>query len=176
MTEEEWRDCYYYPDYAVSSEGNVVRKKDGLILKQYPQKSGYVYVWVDRGYGKHTVPVHRLVCIAFHGEEGYQKGLMVDHINTIRNDNRASNLHWVDAKGNANNPLTLAKRKNGQIKSKNMMWPKDYIDYLRWRCRIKCPTKYLKYVDEWIQNVTEQQMNYFINIERQHLIDRGIYH
>ena len=67
----EWRDCIYYPDYMVSDEGEVVRKKDGLILKQYPQKSGYVYVWLDRGYGRHTVPVHRLVCIAFHGDEGY---------------------------------------------------------------------------------------------------------
>ena len=56
------------------------------------------------------------------------------------------------------------------------MYPTDYIDYLRWRCRINWPTRYLKYIDEWIQNVTEQQMDYFINVERQHLIDRGIYH
>ena len=111
----EWRDCIYYPDYMVSDEGEVVRKKDGLILKQYPQKSGYVYVWLDRGYGRHTVPVHRLVCIAFHGDEGYSNGLFVDHINTIRSDNRACNLRWVTPKENANNETTKLNRKKKKI-------------------------------------------------------------
>ena len=87
VKEEDWRDCVFYPNYAVSDQGNVVRKKDGLLLKQYLQKSGYVYVWVDRGWGRHSVPVHRLVAIAFHGIEGYKNGLFVDHINTIRSDN-----------------------------------------------------------------------------------------
>lgn len=111
MEREKWIDCLFYPDYQVSNLGNVVRKSDGLILQQYHQKSGYVYVWMDRGNGKHPVYVHRLVCIAFHGAQGYVDGMLVDHINTIRSDNRASNLHWVDAKGNMNNPLTLAKRR-----------------------------------------------------------------
>ena len=109
--EEEWRDCEFYPNYAVSDQGNVVRKKDGLLLKQYLQKSGYVYVWVDRGWGRHSVPVHRLVAIAFHGVEGYKNGLFVDHINTIRSDNRACNLRWVTPKENSNNPLTLENKK-----------------------------------------------------------------
>jgi len=98
VEQEEWRDCLYYEGYAVSSLGRVLRIRDNHILKQYPQKSGYVYVWMDRGNGRHTVPVHRLVCIAFHGEEGYKQAMFVDHINTIRSDNRAVNLHWVDAK------------------------------------------------------------------------------
>lgn len=55
------------------------------------------------------------------------------------------------------------------------MWPNDYIDYLKWRCHMNWPNRYLRYIDEWIQNVTEQQMNYFINVERRHLIKRGIY-
>ena len=112
MDNEEWRDADYYPGYMVSNLGNVVRISDGLILTQYKQKSGYVYVWMDRGFGRHAVPVHRLVCIAFHGEQGYIDGMYVDHINTIRDDNRACNLHWVTPKGNANNPLTLLKRKH----------------------------------------------------------------
>jgi len=109
--EEEWRDCELYPNYAVSDQGNVVRKKDGLLLKQYLQKSGYVYVWVDRGFGRHSVPVHRLVAVAFCGIEGYKNGLFVDHINTIRNDNRACNLRWVTPKENSNNPLTLENKR-----------------------------------------------------------------
>lgn len=108
---EEWRDIELYPQYQVSSLGNVVRKKDGLLLKQYPQKSGYVYVILDRGFGRHYVAVHKLVCVAFHGIDGYKQGLYVDHINTIRSDNRACNLRWVTPKENANNETTKLNRK-----------------------------------------------------------------
>ena len=46
-----WRDIPLWPDYKVSDAGEVVRKKDGIIVKQYVQKSGYAYVWLNRGYG-----------------------------------------------------------------------------------------------------------------------------
>ena len=55
------------------------------------------------------------------------------------------------------------------------VWSKDYIDYLKWRCLRNWPGKYLKYIDEWINNVTKEQMNYYINFERKHLIENGIY-
>ena len=118
--EEEWRDIDIYPQYQISSLGNVVRKKDGVILKQYPQKNGYVYVVLDRGRGRHYVPVHRLVCYAFHGSEGYAKGLFVDHINTIRSDNRASNLRWVTPFENANNETTKLNRRKNRKENKVM--------------------------------------------------------
>jgi hypothetical protein len=108
---EEWRDIPTYDSYQASSLGNILRKSDGLILKQYIQKSGYSYVWLNRGYGNHSVPVHRLVAYAFLGMEGYKKGLFVDHINTIRSDNRVSNLRWVTPLQNANNENTKLNRK-----------------------------------------------------------------
>ena len=118
---EEWRDIPTYEMYQASSLGNIMRKSDGLILKQYIQKSGYVYVWLNRGFGSHTVPVHRLVAYAFLGIEGYEKGLFVDHINTIRSDNRACNLRWVTPKENANNETTkLNRKKNGKGRKKSI--------------------------------------------------------
>lgn len=111
---EYWLECLYYPDYEVSNLGNVRRKRDKKILKQYPQRNGYVYVWVSRGHGNMSVPIHRLVCIAFHGEQGYINGLFVDHINTNRADNRADNLHWVTQMENMHNPITLSKRRKQQ--------------------------------------------------------------
>lgn len=47
-------------------------------------------------------------------------------------------------------------------------------NYLHWRCRMNWHTKYLKYIDEWISNVTDNQLIYFEK-EMNHLIDRGIY-
>ena len=108
---EEWRDIPTYEMYQASSLGGIMRKVDGLILKQYVQKNGYVYVWLDRGYGRHSVPVHRLVAYAFLGIKGYEEGLLVDHINTIRSDKRACNLRWVTPKENANNETTKLNRR-----------------------------------------------------------------
>lgn len=107
----QWKTVYLSDDYIVSDEGEVARVKDGLVLKQYPQKSGYVNVWLRLPWGNKSFPVHRLVCIAFHGIKGYEQGLFVDHIDTNRANNNASNLRWVTPKGNANNPLTLEKRR-----------------------------------------------------------------
>lgn len=113
---EEWKENPLYPEYLISNLGNVARKKDGLVLKQYPQKSGYVSVILNRGYGKVYVPVHRLVATTFLGLKGNEKGLYVDHINTIRSDNRVENLRWVTPKENANNENTKKNRQRNKVK------------------------------------------------------------
>ena len=107
----EWKQIYNSDKYVVSDEGEVARVDTGQILKQYQRPDGYMVVWLRYPYGNVATPVHRLVCVAFHGEEGLIKGMYVDHIDTNRANNRSDNLHWVTPKGNANNPLTLAKRK-----------------------------------------------------------------
>ena len=38
----------------------------------------------------------------------------IDHINTIKTDNRAENLRWVTAKENMNNPLTRKQLSEGK--------------------------------------------------------------
>lgn len=107
----EWRDIPCWGDYMANNLGEILDKNSYKVLKQYPQKSGYVNVWLKRGGNRISVPVHRLVCMAFHGEEGYAKGLFVDHKDTNRANNRADNLHWVTPKENMNNPNTISKRK-----------------------------------------------------------------
>lgn len=47
--------------------------------------------------------------------------------------------------------------------------------YLEWRCRTNWHNKYLKYINEWVSNVTPTQLEYF-KIEKQHLIDKGVYY
>ena len=49
--------------------------------------------------------VHRLIWEAFNGK--IPEGFQIDHINTIRNDNRLENLRLVTPKENCNNPLTI---------------------------------------------------------------------
>ena len=117
----EWRDVPWWDNYQVSTEGEVARKKDGVILKQYIQKSGYAAVYLkDRTGWVSAVMVHRIVAKAFLMDEMVDDKQMVDHINTIRHDNRLCNLRIVDAKGNANNELTKLKRRKRYAKQQHM--------------------------------------------------------
>lgn len=85
-------------------KGSCYVVDDGHIYNERGKEIGYVgangYAVVDRlGY------IHRIIWEAFKGKipEGYE----IDHINTIRNDNRLSNLRLVTHKENCNNPLTI---------------------------------------------------------------------
>lgn len=58
--------------------------------------------------------VHRLVAESFlHKENGKE---YIDHIDTNKTNNAVSNLRWVTAKENSNNPLTLKKCSIASIK------------------------------------------------------------
>ena len=93
----------------VSDEGEVLRKRDGVIMKQYIQKSGYAAVYLRKDGWVSAVMVHRLVAEAFLPRiEGKE---YVDHINTVRHDNRLSNLRWASPYDNANNETTKQNRK-----------------------------------------------------------------
>ena len=84
--------------YSVSSEGRFF--KNGKEMKGWI--NGHNYVWVNM-YGK-GYKLHRLVAQAFIPNP--ENKPCIDHINTIRTDNRVENLRWVTHKENSNNPLT----------------------------------------------------------------------
>lgn len=71
------------------------RSKDGYALINLITPEG-----IRKMYQVHRLmyQVHRLVGITF--VEGYQEGLIINHINEVKDDNRASNLEWVTEKIN----------------------------------------------------------------------------
>lgn len=81
------------------------KAQDKLVLCKLTQdKDGYFFIGVQKP--KVTkVKVHRLVFETFVSEipQGYE----IDHINTIRDDNKLENLRLCTPKENHNNPLTL---------------------------------------------------------------------
>lgn len=113
---EEWKDVKGFEGrYQVSNMGRVrsldrieldkrgrTHHAKGMILKDSLNKGrGYYRVSLSDGHRNYThYEVHRLVAIHF--VPGYKKGLVVNHINKIKTDNRAQNLEFCTYKYNLN--------------------------------------------------------------------------
>lgn len=88
-------------------------------LKTYPNNNGYPCVSLrstkvtDKDLINHRAVVHRLIAITF--VEGYEKGLVVDHIDRNRKNNHASNLRWVTS--SVNNTRTTRNYKRSMVRS-----------------------------------------------------------
>lgn len=74
-------------------------------LKPSTIRNGYKIIHIGK-----TRLAHRLVWEVFNGE--IPKGMEIDHINTIRGDNRLSNLRIVSSKENKANPITKNRYKD----------------------------------------------------------------
>jgi hypothetical protein len=120
LPNEEWRDVVGYEGlYQISNLGRVkslhrkMKRGSGIWVKpvkimQPPiNGNGYHQVTLYDVNGKGKIKgVHQLVAEAF--IKNIHKYMCIDHINTIKTDNRIENLRWCDYKMNMNNPITKA--------------------------------------------------------------------
>ena len=112
MEEEIWKPIKDYEGlYEVSNLGRVKSlnyRKTGKekILKNIECR-GYLAVCLTKNGKQKLFKVHRLVAETFIPNP--ESKPCIDHINTIKNDNRVKNLRWVTHKENNNNPLTKKK-------------------------------------------------------------------
>lgn len=92
----EWRPVEGYPNYEVSSDGQVrslprERTRGGL-LRQGKNLKGYWYVTLCRGRETHRFRTHRLVAEAFIGP--CPAGQEVRHLDDDKDNNDAANLAY----------------------------------------------------------------------------------
>ena len=125
MESEIWKDVQGFEGrYQVSNMGRVrsldrtsidkagrIHYARGMLLKDSLNDRGYYRVSLSDGHRNYThYEVHRLV--ALHFVPGYKKGLVVNHKNEIKTDNRAENLEWCTYQYNLNYSDVIAwKRK-----------------------------------------------------------------
>ena len=118
---EVWRPVKGYEGlYEVSNLGNVrsldrhvkIGKGYGL-LKGKPMKTstnshGYLMAMLSKNGQRKQYYIHRLTAEAFIPNPNDLP--FIDHINTIRDDNRVENLRWCNAAGNLANPISRKRR------------------------------------------------------------------
>lgn len=123
MIEEIWKEIDGYPNYKVSSMGNVKNYKSGRILKP-TAKDGYLSVALYNANGRKYFFVHRLVACAFiPNPSDYPE---VNHKDEIRSNNCLSNLEWCTSKYNANYGMHNAKISMANIGNKNHFYGKHH--------------------------------------------------
>lgn len=109
--------------YEISNKGNV-RSVDrhvmlgnqycllkGKPIKPFPNSTGYLRVGLSKNSKDKKYLVHRLVAEAFIPNPNNLP--CIDHINTIRDDNKVENLRWCDTAGNLANPISRERRIEG---------------------------------------------------------------
>lgn len=77
----------------------VARAHSGMWLKTFANVNGYLRVNLNMDGQKTQHYVHRLVCAAWHGPAPVDKP-QVNHLNSVKSDNRAENLEWCSASEN----------------------------------------------------------------------------
>jgi len=94
---ETWKPILGYEGiYLVSDLGRIKRISSGRILKEI-DKRGYSQICLYKNGVSRKFSAHRVVLEAFIGKSG----LVTDHINEIKTDNRLSNLQYVSIRENS---------------------------------------------------------------------------
>jgi hypothetical protein len=104
-TIEVWKPVVGYEGvYEASDFGNVRRIKPGIatrpgkVLKPFPHSEGYLRVSLSVNCLAINKYIHILVAEAFYGP--CPKGMEVNHKNTVKTDNRLSNLEFITHRDN----------------------------------------------------------------------------
>ena len=107
-----WRSLDEFPDYIVSESGYVAR--GAILLKQTPDRDGYLLVNLRKPGKRRMAKVHQLVLEAFVGPK--PKGLETRHLNGKRTDNRLENLAWGTHRQNVADCVAHGTASGGSMK------------------------------------------------------------
>ena len=130
---------YGFPDYYVTSDGNIWSNKSHKLLLPAPDSSGYLTVSLQSNGKQSTKRLHRLVAEAFVPNDDPAHKTTVDHIDGDKTNNRADNLQWLSNADNIRKskckPVMLFDTLSGDVEQFNSQ--KDAAAFLG------CSTQYM---------------------------------
>lgn len=98
---EEWKVITSFPEYSISTLGNIRNDTTGRFLKPGLAKIGYYRVCLTKDKHNKCILFHRLIALAFLPNPDNKP--VVDHINRDKTDNRLENLRWATVSENTLN-------------------------------------------------------------------------
>ena len=110
----------------VNNSKQPTKMVKGQIMTPCKTKNGYLEIGLYKDGKYKRLRINRLVAFAFIPNP--ENKPHVDHINTIRNDNRVENLRWCTPKENTNNELTLKHKSESHKGEKNHMFGKHHSE------------------------------------------------
>lgn len=116
----EWREIPGFPGYFAGSDGHIwsrVRCPEAKRLAGADRGDGRRIVVVKRDDGRLvTQRVHRLVCIAFHGQPPFPRA-EARHLNDVCDDNVPTNLRWGTRRQNIEDAIANGRMRLGSRRS-----------------------------------------------------------
>lgn len=129
MTAETWRAHPVYTTLEVSTHGRMRRVDTGSVLRGSINNRGYHVVGIQHHGKRRYLKVHRLVGQCFIDNPDNRP--FVDHIDTNRSNNHASNLRWATPTENQHNRQVTGQ---GASSYKGVTWDKTRG---KWAAKIK---------------------------------------
>ncbi len=120
-TGEVWKEILNFPNYAISDHGRVLNlKKNGKIRKTHYTKRGYEFIHLSDLGKRMYYTLHKLVSLHFIPNP--QNFDQVNHVDSDKKNNKASNLEWTNNSGNQIHAVLNGLRPNAvKLNSQQVM-------------------------------------------------------
>jgi hypothetical protein len=107
--EEVWKEIPDFPDYKISTLGNIMSKKSGdwVQLCPCPNTYGYMVIDLSKNNKRFQRRVNRLMGLTFLPNPDNLP--TIDHIDMVRTNNHLSNLRWATYKTQSMNRITTRR-------------------------------------------------------------------
>ena len=96
------------PRYLITSDGTVINRETGHVMKQLVNTGGYYYVQLSINKKHRCRTVHRLLAEAFIPNP--DKKPYINHIDGDRKNNAIENLEWCTAQENTDHAAKVLQR------------------------------------------------------------------